>query len=83
MLSEARQLEADLEKKVKEKAEDADQAKETLKQLQAEDITYPMPKLIDQINYLYRMTVSTDQIMGKDAINRYEELKKQFEELKK
>ena len=83
LLSEARQLEADLEKKVKEKAEDADQAKETLKQLQAEDITYPMPKLIDQINYLYRMTVSTDQIMGKDAINRYEELKKQFEELKK
>lgn len=83
LLSEARQLEADLEKKVKHKAEDADQAKETLKQLQAEDITYPMPKLIDQINYLYRMTVSTDQIMGKDAIDRYEELKKQFEELKK
>ncbi|WP_258100114.1 WD40/YVTN/BNR-like repeat-containing protein [Marinoscillum pacificum] len=82
LLSEARQLEADLEKKVKDKAEDADHAKETLKQLQAEDITYPMPKLIDQINYLYRMTVSTDQIMGKDAIDRYEELKKQFEELK-
>lgn len=83
LLSEARKLETDLEKKVKDKAEDADQAKETLKQLQAEDITYPMPKLVDQINYLYRMTVSTDQVMGQDAIERYEELKKQFEELKK
>ena len=83
LLSETNKLVDELEKKVKDKAEDADQAKETLKLLQAEDITYPMPKLGEQINYLYRMTVSTDQVMGKDAIDRYAELKKQFEELKK
>lgn len=83
LLSAARQLEKQLEKTVEEKGESAEEAKATLEKLQAEDITYPMPKLVDQINYLYRMTLSTDQQMGKDAIDRYEELKKQFEELKK
>ena len=83
LLSAARQLEKELEKTVDEKGESAEEAKATLEKLQAEDITYPMPKLVDQINYLYRMTLSTDQQMGKDAIDRYEELKKQFEELKK
>ncbi len=83
LLSAARQLEKQLEKTVDEKGESAEEAKATLEKLQAEDITYPMPKLVDQINYLYRMTLSTDQQMGKDAIDRYEELKKQFEELKK
>ena len=83
LLSAARQLEKQLEKTVEEKGESAEEAKATLEKLQAEDITYPMPKLVDQINYLYRMTLSTDQQMGKDAIDRYEELKKQFEELNK
>lgn len=83
LLGDARQLEAKLEQKVKDKTADVQEAKSTLAALQAKDITYPMPKLIDQINYLYRMTISTDQEMGKDAIERYEKLKKEFENLMK
>ena len=82
LLSEASQLEKELEKMVENKSEGAAEAKATLDKLKSKDITYPMPKLVSQISYLYRMTLSTDQVIGKDAVDRYEELKNQFEELK-
>ena len=42
---------------------------------------YPQPMLIDQINYLYGLLNRSDQAPGKDAIDRFAELKSQFEAL--
>lgn len=44
-------------------------------------IRYPQPMLIDQINYLYGLLNRTDQAPGKDAVERFKELKTQFETL--
>jgi photosystem II stability/assembly factor-like uncharacterized protein len=38
-------------------------------------MSYPPPKLIDQLEYLYYMTTSADQKLGGDAFTRYETLK--------
>ncbi|MFW6140639.1 MAG: WD40/YVTN/BNR-like repeat-containing protein [Acidobacteriota bacterium] len=39
-----------------------------------DDIRYPQPRLIDQIEYLYSMLNRADQKPGKDAYERHEEL---------
>jgi photosystem II stability/assembly factor-like uncharacterized protein len=61
-------------------------AADTLRQLDAlhtqlvtEPIRYSEPKLLDQLNYLYRMTLGADQRVGQDAIDRYRELKAQLD----
>lgn len=46
------------------------------------DITYPQPMLADQLSYLYSMISRADQKPGKDAWIRFEELTKEFEQLK-
>jgi hypothetical protein len=61
-------------------------AADTLRQLDAlhtqlvtEPLRYSEPKLLDQLNYLYRMTLGVDQRVGQDAIDRYHELKAQLD----
>lgn len=45
--------------------------------------SYPQPMLIDQIAYLYGMTTRADQKPGRDAYERYQELGKQLETLRR
>ena len=47
----------------------------------ANGIRYPQPMLIDQIAYLYRMIAQSDQKVGRDGLERYEELRKQLDGL--
>ncbi|MDX1627258.1 MAG: hypothetical protein R3345_01090 [Fulvivirga sp.] len=91
LLSEAKKLEHKIKKEIHELEQDelsSDESqrqqvlKETLGKLREKDITYPQPKLIDQMEYLYYMTSSADQQLGKDAFDQFEELKKEFEKIK-
>jgi photosystem II stability/assembly factor-like uncharacterized protein len=43
-------------------------------------IRYSQPALQTHITYLYSMTTATDQKIGRDAIDRYETLRKQLDE---
>ena len=43
-------------------------------------IRYSQPELQTHITYLYSMTTATDQKIGRDAIERYEVLRKQLDE---
>ena len=88
VLSQARQLEDRLNKELKKlkradsQTSDRKTTLETvLADLRKKDITYPRPKLIDQMEYLYGMTNRADQAMGKDAYDQLEALSKAFEEL--
>ncbi len=92
LLSQARQMEWELQKKLKalkEKANRTDPEEEhlkkietTLARLQTEEGTYRQPMLSDQIAYLYAMLRGADQKPGRDAVERYEELQREFEEIK-
>lgn len=46
-----------------------------------EDIRYPQPKLIDQIEYLYSMLNDADQKPGQDAYKRHRELNSKLSEI--
>lgn len=50
--------------------------------LVTQDIIYPQPMLADQLSYLYSMISRADQKPGKDAWVRYEELNREYENLK-
>ena len=39
------------------------------------------PMLIDQFKYLYNMVTEADQVLGKDAYNRFKELSLKFEKI--
>ena len=54
-----------------------------IKELVTEDGPYMQPMLIDQFIYLYNMVSKADQILGKDAYDRFEELNSQFKKIKK
>ena len=58
----------------------------TLAAIESELVTkkgrYMTPMLIDQVRYLYSMLDRADQIPGKDAFDRYNELSGKFEVLK-
>jgi hypothetical protein len=47
-----------------------------------EGVRYNKPGLQEHVNYLAGMTSNTDQKIGRDAIARYAELKKEFDGLK-
>uniref|UniRef100_UPI004049BFEB WD40/YVTN/BNR-like repeat-containing protein n=1 Tax=Fulvivirga sp. TaxID=1931237 RepID=UPI004049BFEB len=53
-----------------------------LDKLQTPDGTYMQPMLIDQIGYLASMLKQADQMPGKDAYMRYENLSKELETIK-
>ncbi len=89
LLSEARQLEDRLNKELKKLNKVNGQVSDrkatlekVLADLRKKDITYPQPKLIDQIEYLYGMTNRADQAMGKDAYEQLEALSGAFEGIK-
>ena len=54
-----------------------------LKLLKTESGAYPQPMLNDQIMYLYGMINDADQLPGKEAEMRYDELTKEFEAIQK
>ncbi|NNK87506.1 MAG: hypothetical protein HKO90_04425 [Flavobacteriaceae bacterium] len=84
LLEESRKLEDALEKEIK-KTKDETKLKElkaTLTQLQTSKGIYMQPKLTDQISYLYSMINRADQLPGKDAYNRYDELLMKLNEVK-
>lgn len=90
LLSEARKLQADLEEQVKQvkgrnvpaEKEKLAQMETMLQQLKNEEGAYPQPMLVGQISYLQYVVDGADQIPGKDAEIRYEELKSQLQALK-
>ncbi len=43
-------------------------------------IRYSKPELVTHITYLYGMTTATDQQVGRDALERYQALRKQLDE---
>lgn len=93
LLSESRQLadqigkrreylEKLLEKQKDDSLQKEDNKLEILeKQLITEDGTYMTPMLIDQISYLASMLDRADQVPGKDAYQRYEELQKELHDI--
>lgn len=88
LLSKARKLQTELEKKsksLKDKANEASQLEHTnslLKQLKNDEGAYPKQMLVAQISYLYFMVNGADQKLGQDAAERYQELVGQFTKIK-
>ena len=83
LLSEMRQLEDQLEKKLKEAKGDEKTALEALKKkVVTEEGTYMQPMLSSQVQYLYYLTNGSDDAPGGDAMKQYENLVKQVEEIK-
>lgn len=80
LLTQARKLQSDLEKESKtikgKKGQEQRKAliEEVLAELKNEDGAYPQQMLVSQIAYLYRMTTGADQLLGKDVMERYQEL---------
>ena len=58
--------------------------KEQLRELSSHLITpsirYSKPELQTHITYLYSMTNATDQKIGRDAVERYAELRKELDQ---
>tara|TARA_B110000003_G_scaffold74195_1_gene75747 strand:- start:8644 stop:11628 length:2985 start_codon:yes stop_codon:yes gene_type:complete len=50
--------------------------------LETKEGIYMQPMLIDQLRYLYNMVTKADQVLGKDAHDRYKELNLQLERIK-
>ncbi|WP_432410699.1 WD40/YVTN/BNR-like repeat-containing protein [Rasiella sp. SM2506] len=89
LLSEAKQLEADLETQLKGlKETDAStdskslsKVETTLQALKNEEGAYPQQMLVSQISYLLNMVSGADQVPGEEAEKRYEVLTLQLAEL--
>ena len=77
LYSKAKKEANEVEKKLKKMKDDSDE-KEALKKLKDALVQskgrYTQPKLLSQIGYLYGVVVRADQMPGKDAFERYEEL---------
>ena len=52
-----------------------------LEKLETKEGDYMQPMLIDQFKYLYNMVTEADQVLGKDAYDRFKELSLQFEKI--
>ena len=52
-----------------------------LEKLETKEGDYMQPMLIDQFKYLYRMVTEADQVLGKDAYDRFKELSLKFEKI--
>lgn len=84
LLEKSRKLEYSLEKEIEKSKEESTskELKNLLSKLQTSDGIYMQPMLTDQISYLYSMINEADQLPGKDAYDRYEELKIQLKQIK-
>jgi hypothetical protein len=76
LLSEARKLQAQLEKNKSNKA------KVALKKLKNNSGIYPQQMLVSQISYLLYMVSSADQEPGQEATERFKELTTQLNAIK-
>ena len=91
LLSEARQLQYRLEKEIKELEAKEDEGhksraqnlKTVLQQLKNDEGAYPQQVLVAQISYIYYMVNGADQVIGKDVMERYDELKALFGQTQK
>ncbi len=87
--AEARKVQDELEKEAESLEGKADKKKRLeevnllLKELKNDEGAYPQEMLLSQIAYLYYMVNGADQVLGKDAEERYEELVSELENLKK
>jgi photosystem II stability/assembly factor-like uncharacterized protein len=94
LLSEARRLakrladaRTDLAAQLKVKPDDAalrardERLAAVQAKLVARGLRYPMPQLVEQIEYLYGLATQADQRLGRDASLRYGELRRMFEAL--
>lgn len=82
--SRARKLAAELDEERKTLEPDSARAQlldSTLASLRTAEGTYMQPMLIDQVRYLGFMLRGADQAPGKDALDRYEVLAAQLEQL--
>ena len=71
----------ELTKKKEQSTEDQErlsEVKDLITQLKTKEGIYELPRLVDQISYLYNLLGDTDQMPGKDASDRYEELQSVF-----
>ena len=71
----------ELTKKKEQSTEDQErlsEVKDLITQLKTKEGIYELPRLVDQISYLYNLLGDTDQMPGKDAFDRYEELQSVF-----
>ena len=90
LLDEVLSYQVELEKELEvlkesEKKSDLKKAKpleNTLKLIKTKEGIYEQPMLADQIKYLYNMNNGADQEIGKDAKDRFIELKQQFQQIK-
>ena len=86
MISEAQRKIADIELELKKLKDDDSKKKKELEalkdQLKQSKGSYTQPKLSEQMQYLYRIISTADQVPGKDAFDRYEELKEIWEGMK-
>ncbi|UZR97844.1 WD40/YVTN/BNR-like repeat-containing protein [Chondrinema litorale] len=89
LLTNVRKLENTVNMKVegyKEAKRVKKKEKQTIEEIESQLTTvsgrYETPMLSDQTSYLYNMLERADQKPGKDAYDRYEELKKEYEALK-
>jgi photosystem II stability/assembly factor-like uncharacterized protein len=80
-LGEARRTAARVTQALERLKGAAGSAADTLRKLSVLDtalttnsVRYSQPKLVDQLEYLYGMTTSADQQIGRDAVVRYREL---------
>lgn len=84
LLSKAKKEANEVQKKMKKIKTDSPE-KEALKKLENAFVQskgrYTQPKLISQINYLLGVVNRADQMPGKDAFDRYEELVKELDAL--
>ncbi|MEL6561645.1 MAG: hypothetical protein AAFQ94_25885 [Bacteroidota bacterium] len=87
LMSEASMLESKLKDKrtaysgKKKLSKTEKEIESAWEQLVTKEGTYQQPMLKDQISYLYYIITAADQLPGKDAYDRYDELKGQLEEL--
>lgn len=79
MFSNGRLTAAMLEKALEERP--GNQALlEIKRELVTEGGAYPQPMMVDQLEYLYENLLRADQKPGRDAYDRYEELKQALQE---
>ena len=89
LLSQAYKLQADVEKKIKSlkgkagKEAQLEKMNGFLDQLKNAEGAYPKVMLVAQISYLYNIVNSTDQVLGQDTLERYQELLATLDALKK
>ena len=87
LLSKARYMEKTYEEILENKNEetpeaDIEEVKSILKQLKNDEGAYPQQMLTSQIGYLLNMVSGADQVVGQDALKRYEDLRNELAKLK-